>query len=279
MIFIIKSNILDRSHQSCNSLPATAVAQCSNSTQQQLNVATQRSNSAQQQRQQQQLLTLKVQNTRFLSSPNNPSCYLVPWISPHLGSISNLAYILFRNSPYQETQQFRSFYGSPSVLLLSGRRRGRLSFRRRGGSRDIDVKRLTSIGFIKPGITYSHVEHHVDSLECSMNYSISLPFHNKPPFTLNHLTLLSQSSPYLARSYFRNPICKSKSLSNSNNEEPAHQQISFSLSQFSNSFCPCLKPFTIRIDLQSLVLFLFSMISRTQLKISYSTSLLSTWNV
>jgi hypothetical protein len=87
MIFIIKSNILDRSLQSCNSLPAKVATQRSNSTQQQLNVATQRSNSAQQQRQQQQLLTLKVQNTRFLSSPNNPSCHIVSWISPHLGSI------------------------------------------------------------------------------------------------------------------------------------------------------------------------------------------------
>jgi len=41
MIFIIKSNILDRSHQSCNSLPATAAAQRSSSTQQLSSAATQ----------------------------------------------------------------------------------------------------------------------------------------------------------------------------------------------------------------------------------------------
>jgi len=34
MIFIIKSNILDRSLQSCNSLPAKVATQRSNSTQQ-----------------------------------------------------------------------------------------------------------------------------------------------------------------------------------------------------------------------------------------------------
>lgn len=116
--------------------------------QQQLNAGSSNSTAAAAQRRQQQLSP--AARTTATANPNPKSskhrrtstflqALIIRLVISYRGShriwdrSSDLAYILFWNSSYQEPQQFRSFYGSPSVLLLSGRRRGRLSFRGRGG--------------------------------------------------------------------------------------------------------------------------------------------------
>jgi len=147
MIFIIKSYIfgsltsmLQQQHQ--------FITRNSSSTQAAATQQQQQLNAEATQRRQQQLSP--AARTTATATPNPKSskhrrtstflqALIIRLVISYRGShriwdrSSDLAYILFWNSSYQEPQQFRSFYGSPSVLLLSGRRRGRLSFRGRGG--------------------------------------------------------------------------------------------------------------------------------------------------